>query len=64
LDIGIKTLKKNDHVVFEIPPELAYGENGSKGVPKNETLYFEAELVKIVEKEKEISEYTTEERCE
>jgi len=43
-------VKLNEKVVFKIPPEFAYGEAGSGNIPKNETLFFEAELLKIEEK--------------
>jgi len=58
LDIGIKTMKLNEKTVFKVPPEFAYGEKGSGNIPENETLYFEAELLSIKEKEKEITDYS------
>lgn len=47
LNIGIMTMREGERCVFEIPPELAYGESGSGKIPGNETLYFEAELLEI-----------------
>lgn len=55
-------MKLNEKTVFKVPPEFAYGEKGSGNIPENETLYFEAELLSIKEKEKEITDYSQEER--
>ena len=41
-------MKVGERAVFEIPAKYAYGESGSPPrIPANETLYFEAELLKI-----------------
>ena len=41
---GIRLMPSGSVFVFLIPPDLAYGENGSTTIPSNSTLIFEIEL--------------------
>lgn len=45
LDEGIKNVQLGERCVLKIPPEYAYGSKGVGPIPKNETLYFEVELL-------------------
>jgi len=45
-DQGIVTMKKGEHALFTIPPELAYGSSGMPpSIPPNATLQFDVELL-------------------
>ena len=44
---GIQLMPVGSVFVFLIPPELAYGERGSTGIPSDATLIFEVELFGI-----------------
>ena len=47
---GLLGLRVGDTKTFDIPPELAYGEQGVPGViPPNATLTFEVEILNIQE---------------
>lgn len=48
-DEGIALLAEGSKANFIIPPALGYGEKGMGSMPPNSTLYFEVELVEIVE---------------
>jgi len=43
---GLQLMSPGSIYVFLIPPELAYGEKGSRGIPPESTLIFEIELFK------------------
>ncbi|KAL7527980.1 hypothetical protein ACHAWF_002385 [Thalassiosira exigua] len=45
---GLAMMKERGKATFVIPPELAYGDDGSDGaVPPGATLKFEVELFKV-----------------
>jgi peptidylprolyl isomerase len=49
-DEGIGLLNEGGRALLVIPPDLGYGASGSGGViPPNATLYFEVELVEVLE---------------
>lgn len=43
---GIQLMPEGSVFIFLIPPELAYGEKGTDGIPPNAPLIFEVELYK------------------
>lgn len=46
---GVQLMSEGDRFRFYVPPELAYGEQGTPGGPigPNETLIFDVELIKV-----------------
>lgn len=44
---GIPLMPEGSIFIFLIPPELAYGEKGTHGIPPNSSLIFEVELYDI-----------------
>ena len=44
---GIQLMPAGSVFIFLIPPELAYGQKGTDGIPPNATLLFEVELYDI-----------------
>lgn len=51
---ALQLMKEGGKWQLFIPPELAYGERGNRGIPGNSTLIFEIELLEIVKEVKEI----------
>ncbi|GJL94962.1 MAG: peptidyl-prolyl cis-trans isomerase [Hyphococcus sp.] len=54
---GIQLMSEGDRYRFFIPPELAYGEQGTPGGPigSNEALIFDVELIKVQNPEKNLA---------
>lgn len=48
-DEGISLLTEGSHAKLIIPPALGYGDKSMGNMPPNSTLYFDVELVEIVE---------------
>lgn len=46
-DEGVSLMRVGDKMQFIIPPDLAYGEGGTRGIPPESTLIFEVELLEI-----------------
>lgn len=47
-DIGLLGMREGGRRVFEVPPELAYGEDGIPGfIPRDETITFEVEVLTV-----------------
>jgi len=46
---GVRLLKKGDKATLFLPYNLAYGENGSRGIPPKSNLIFEIEIVDVIE---------------
>ena len=44
---GLQTMKQGGKTVFYIPPQIAYGDREVGSIPKNSTLIFEVELLKV-----------------
>ena len=54
---GMPLMKEGDRFIFTIPPQLAYGEQGTPGgpIPPNEALTFDVELVSVLNAEKNLA---------
>ena len=48
---GLALLNVGSKAMLYIPSSLAYGENGTRGIPGDSTLIFEVELLEIVKQE-------------
>lgn len=44
---GLQTMKVGGKTRFFIPPDLAYGPGGTRGIPPNSLLVFDVELIEI-----------------
>ena len=44
---GVQLMKIGSKYRFKIPSDLAYGDNGSRGIPPKATLVFDVELISI-----------------
>jgi len=66
MDQGLLGMCVNEHRVITIPPELAYGEQGSGSIPGNATLIFNTILLDVWSKQDTVKVVITEpvENCE
>jgi FKBP-type peptidyl-prolyl cis-trans isomerase len=44
---GLQLMKAGGKARFHVPPDLAYGPGGTRGIPPNSVLIFEVELIEI-----------------
>ena len=44
---GLQTMKTGGRSRFFIPPDLAYGDTGTRGIPPNSLLVFDVELIEV-----------------
>ena len=54
-DVGMDGIKQGGKRHLEIPPNLAYGDKDIPGIPKNSTLLFDVEVVRIDRKDEKPS---------
>eukprot|EP00873_Tetraselmis_striata_P037271 jgi/Tetstr1/457535/TSEL_004219.t1 len=47
-DVAVRTMKKGEVCEVILAPEYAYGKEGTRGIPGNQTLHFELELVEWI----------------
>ena len=50
-DVGMDRIKEGGKRHLEIPPNLAYGERELPGIPKNSTLLFDVDVIRIDRKD-------------
>lgn len=50
---ALKLMKEGSKWQLYVPPDLAYGEQGNRGIPPNSLLLFEVELLEVLPEKKE-----------
>jgi len=63
-DEGFATMKVNEHAILKCRSDYAYGSRGQGPIPADATLLFDVELLGFEEPQKEMWEYSDEEKLE
>ena len=63
-DEGFATMKINEHAILKCRSDYAYGSRGQGPIPADATLLFDVELLGFEEPQKEMWEYSDEEKLE